>query len=113
MPTRLKARRAARLPSAGSETGRAAFGPRIGPGAVPAVDAFDRVCDSRTVTMCRNHIDLVTAPAQIFDPRRVKVVLHPNARGLGIDGEAGRADRGLRVVAVDDHVGEELQVRLR
>ena len=65
--------------SAGSETGGAALGPRIGAGAVPAVDAFDRVRDSRTVTMRRDHVDLVAAPAQIFDPRRIEVVLDRDA----------------------------------
>ena len=59
-----------------SETGRTALGPRIGSGAVAAVDAFDRVGDARAVPVRRHDVDLVPAPPQLLDPGRIEVIFH-------------------------------------
>src|SRR4051812_11948183 len=87
----------------GLQTGDAALCSRVGAGAVAGVQALDRVRDTGTVAMRGHDVDLVTAPAQLLDPLGIEVVFDRHPTGVGIDGETGCGDRGLRIIAVDEH----------
>src|SRR3954466_6670256 len=99
-------------PGYGLQPGGAAFGAGIGGGAVPAVHALDRVRDSGAVPVALRHFDRVAARDELVDPSGIEVILDRDLSGARIDREPRRADRGLRVVVVDDHAHQQLRVRL-